>query len=75
MDYSQYTLSVGSSYLPEIGECNTCPFVNKCHDGEKCLISKDSSKFRDRSAYYQAHKEAYKETARLQRLRLKGEII
>lgn len=67
MDYSKYTLSVDSGYLPEIGECNTCPFVNKCHDGEKCLEPK---KHRDRSAYYQAHKEAYKKRAREQRQKI-----
>lgn len=72
MDYSQYALSANSNYLPTLGECNKCPFVNKCHDGEKCLEPK---KHRDRTAYYQAHKEAYKQRSKEQRQNIIGATI
>lgn len=71
LDYSQYTLSCDSKYVPEVGECWHCPFVDKCDDGSKCLTKK---KHRDRTAYYQANKDTYKETARLQRLEAKGNL-
>lgn len=48
-----------------------CPFVNKCHDGEKCLAPK---KYRDRRAYYQRNKDKYKERAKQQWQNVKNSI-
>lgn len=34
-----------SVYLPEVGECFTCPYVNKCQSGAKCFkTTKDGKK-------------------------------
>lgn len=72
LNYNEYALSANSDYLPALGECMQCPFVNKCHDGEKCLAPK---KHRDRRAYYQKHKEAYKERAKIQRQEIRATTI
>lgn len=57
MDYSKYTISVESVYLPALGECEKCPFVSKCHSGEKCLVEKTKLKHRDRREYYLQKKQ------------------
>lgn len=54
-EQSHYRLSANSHHLPEIAECEKCPYVNKCKSGEKCVI--DASTHRDRTAYYQKNKE------------------
>ena len=56
MNYDDYFLSVDSCYLPELGECEKCPFMKKCNGGEKCLMPKSQHKHRDRRAYYQQKK-------------------
>lgn len=48
------TLSKDSKHLPSIKECETCPFVNKCDSGEKCVVK---PKHRDRTAYYKQNRE------------------
>ena len=52
--YHSNKLSKTSRYLPEVGECDACPYVNQCNDGEKCIVT---SKHRDRRAYYQQNKD------------------
>ena len=57
MDYENYTLSIESCHLPALGECEKCPFLNKCNSGEKCLIPKSRHKHRDRREYYLQKKQ------------------
>lgn len=71
MNYADYTLSMNSCYLPALGECLDCPFINKCNSGAKCLVKKDTIKHRNKKAYYQKHKEEYKKRARQQWLEQK----
>ena len=65
MDYSKYVLSSESEKIPEIGECDRCPFVNKCNSGEKCLVLKSAIKYRDKRAYYQKNREKILEYQKL----------
>ena len=56
MDYSEYVLSATSSHSPELGECEKCPYVNKCDCGEKCIVHKSEIKVRDRKDYYKQNR-------------------
>ena len=56
MDYSEYVLSATSSHYPELGECEKCPYVNKCDCGEKCIVHKSEIKVRDRKDYYKQNR-------------------
>lgn len=47
-------LSKDSDYVPKIGECEKCPYVNKCNSGEKCF---STTKHRDRTGYYKQNRE------------------
>ena len=33
-------LSSTSAYLPDIGECEKCQYVNLCEDGTLCIMEK-----------------------------------
>lgn len=77
MDYSNYTISSESVHLPQLGECEKCPFVNKCLSGEKCLVKKQPNKHRDRQAYYRAYylrKKQQKELNNATKQYILGEI-
>jgi hypothetical protein len=67
MDYSQYVLSSSSERIPEIGECDKCPFVNKCDSGEKCLVMRGKVRYRNHKEYYRKNRErilAYQQLAK-----------
>ena len=34
-------LSVASFYVPEIGECEKCKYIDLCNDGEMCIVEKN----------------------------------
>ena len=48
-------LSKDSRHLPTYEECMKCPFVDKCGDGEKCIVI--NYQHRDRAAEYQEKKK------------------
>lgn len=37
-------LSASSDRVPDVGECFTCPYRNKCNGGDKCFLTKEQQK-------------------------------
>lgn len=35
-------LTSSSVYIPEVGECEKCKYVNKCKGGELCIMDYDT---------------------------------
>lgn len=54
-------LSSMSTYLPEVGECEKCEFVNMCGGGSKCIVP--DSKFDTSASHKSNHKFVYWNTS------------
>lgn len=65
-DYNNYYLSSTSSHIPQPGECEQCPFVNKCKSGERCIQKKTES-YERRIEYYKRYRKNQKAKIRKER--------